>query len=413
MLIQDIIQLEGYKVPAALMEELMDCNRREVFLSDVLKNTADISYDYMRDIFQKEHSDRDRLKQDYTPASIVKLLAKLMPDGNSVADICAGTGTLSVGTRKPNYIYCEEFSERAIPFLLCNYALRNMFADVVRCNSLTGEIFATYHLEPGQKFSTIEIIPSIDIPMVDNVIMNPPYSMKWSPIKSEQYNSFGDMPNIADYPFLLHGLHILKEQGTLIAILPHGILFRGNKEGKIRQQLIEKNLIHAVIGLPDKCFMNTDIPTLLLVLKKNRTEKDILFIDASKTFIKQGKQNIFTEEQIEKIADAYRSRKPIEKFADIADLAKIQDNSYNMNIPRYVDTFIPQPVEELDVLINELAGIEREIHGCEMELVKMLADLRGTNLEEDKKLSKAKKLYSSYIREKYNGTAKPIMDSLF
>lgn len=391
----------------------MDCNRREIFLSDMLENTADISHDYMRDIFQKEHSDRDRLKQDYTPASIAKLIIKLMPDGNSVADICAGTGTLSIGIRKPHYIYCEEFSERAIPFLLCNYALRNMFVDVVRCNALTGETFVIYHLEPGEKFSNIEIISSIDTPMVDNVIMNPPYSMKWIPVKSEQYNSFGDMPNIADYPFLLHGLHILKDQGTLIAIVPHGILFRGNKEGKIRQQLIEKNLIHAVIGLPDKCFMNTDIPTLLLVLKKNRTEKDILFIDASKVFITQGKRNAFSEEQIEKIADAYRNRKPIEKFADIADLAKIQHNNYNLNIPRYVDTFVPEPVEDLDVLINELARIEREIHGCEMELVKMLADLRGTNLEEDKKLSKAQKLYSSYIREKYKGAAKPVMDSLF
>lgn len=174
MTLQELMEQEAYKIPTELMGIIMDCRQRENLLSEMSEKVVDETHDYLRDIFQKEHGDRDKLKQDYTPASITMLLGKLMPEGNSLADVCAGTGALSIACGNVDYTYCEEFSERAIPFLLCNFALRNRNADIVNCNALTGETTAVYHLTPGERFSNIEIISQSDIKEVDNVIMNPP-----------------------------------------------------------------------------------------------------------------------------------------------------------------------------------------------------------------------------------------------
>lgn len=182
----------------------------------------------------------------------------------------------------------------------------------------------------------------------DYIIMNPPYSLNWQNkefAEDKRFQEYGLPPTSkADFGFILHALHMLQEQGTLAAILPHGILFRGQQEGKIRQKLIENNLIDAIIGLPDKLFLNTGIPVCIIVLKKNKESKDILFIDASKEYKKGSKQNTMEQEHIAKILSAYHDRKDIDKFAHVARMQELEENEYNLNIPRYVDTFEPEEV---------------------------------------------------------------------
>src|SRR5699024_1851993 len=171
---------------------------------------------------------------------------------------------------------------------------------------------------------------------------NPPYSLKWDTTNREEdarFRDYGVAPkNYADYAFLLHSLYHLKDDGRMAIVLPHGVLFRGGAEGKIRRQLIENNNLSAVIGLPANIFTNTSIPTVVLILEKNRSTNGVLFIDGSKGFEKQKKNNVLRDEDIDKIFDAYVGHTDIEKFAHYADTTEIKENDFNLNIPRYVDT---------------------------------------------------------------------------
>lgn len=193
----------------------------------------------------------------------------------------------------------------------------------------------------------------------DAVVANPPYSAHWdnseSKLKDPRFNDYGKLApkTKADYSFVLHSLYHLNEEGTMAIVLPHGVLFRGAAEGDIRKNLIEHqsgNRIYAVIGLPSNLFYGTGIPTIVMVLKKNRTSKDILFIDASNEFEKNKNQNKLSEANIDKIIKAYHERKVVPKYAHLASIEEIRANDYNLNIPRYVDT--TEEEEEID--INEV-----------------------------------------------------------
>ena len=161
--------------------------------------------------------------------------------------------------------------------------------------------------------------------------------------------------------FVQHMLHQLDEQGTMAVILPHGVLFRGSSEGVIRQYLIEKmNVVDTIIGLPANIFYGTSIPTCILVLKKNRTHTgDILFIDASNDFDKQKNQNKLLPEHLDKIIDAFTQRQNIEKYAKVATLQEVKDNDYNLNIPRYVDTFEVEDEIDLNTIAQQLKDLEQ------------------------------------------------------
>ena len=162
--------------------------------------------------------------------------------------------------------------------------------------------------------------------------------------------------------FVQHMLYHLDDVGTLAIVLPHGVLFRGSSEGHIRQHLIEKmNVVDAIIGLPANIFYGTAIPTCVLVLKKNREHKDnILFIDASNEFEKQKNQNKLLPEHLDNIIGAYENRQDIEKYAKVASLKEVKDNDYNLNIPRYVDTFEAEAEIDLDVIAKQLQALEVE-----------------------------------------------------
>src|SRR5699024_1024173 len=161
-------------------------------------------------------------------------------------------------------------------------------------------------------------------------------------------------------------------------VLPHGVLFRGAGEGTIRKYLIEqKNYLDAVIGLTANIFFGTSIPTTILVFKKSRYADDILFIDASQSFEKGKNQNHLTDEDVKKIVETYRNREEIEKYSHVADMEEIEENEYNLNIPRYVDTFEEEEPVDIKALHEEIKTINKEIEETEAELLKMLVDLEG------------------------------------
>ncbi len=198
------------------------------------------------------------------------------------------------------------------------------------------------------------------------VVANPPFSAKWSAsdnlLSDDRYSQYGRLApaSKADYAFVQHMIHHLADNGQMAVILPHGALFRGGAEGHIREYLIrDRNYLDAVIGLPANIFYGTGIPTCILVFKKCREHPDdILFIDASQHFEKAKNQNTLRNEDIDKIVETYRQRKAEEKYSYVARLSEVAENDYNLNIPRYVDTFEEEAPVDLAAVTKDLKTLE-------------------------------------------------------
>ncbi|MCI6532617.1 MAG: type I restriction-modification system subunit M [Bifidobacterium animalis] len=223
----------------------------------------------------------------------------------------------------------------------------------------------------------------------DAVVANPPYSLKWdnaeSKLKDPRFKDYGKLApkSKADYAFVEHGIYHLKPSGRMAIVLPHGVLFRGAAEGVIRKALIVKNYLDAVIGLPSNLFYSTGIPTVILVFRKDRKTNDVLFIDASQHFEKDKKQNRLREEDIDLIFETYKNRQDVDKLAHVATLDEIKDNDYNLNIPRYVDTFEEETPIDLNDVNRQLAEADEEIARLEHELAAMLDELVPTDQTDD------------------------------
>ena len=225
------------------------------------------------------------------------------------------------------------------------------------------------------------------------VLMNPPYSAKWSASKGflqdERFSDYGVLApkSKADYAFLLHGLYHLKSNGTMAIVLPHGVLFRGAAEGKIREKLLCSGNIYAVIGLPANLFYNTAIPTCIIVLKKHRDGRDVLFIDASKNFKKGKKQNEMEDEHINSILELYNKRETVDKESFLATFEDIEKNDFNLNIPRYVDNFEKEPDVDIDALLVDMKKTDEEIKQTETEFLSLLSELTSDDENIRKSLS--------------------------
>ena len=217
------------------------------------------------------------------------------------------------------------------------------------------------------------------------VLMNPPYSAKWSAasgfLQDERFSEYGVLApkSKADYAFLLHGLYHLKNNGTMAIVLPHGVLFRGAAEGKIREKLLRAGNIYAVIGLPANLFYNTSIPTCIIVLKKHRDGRDVLFIDASKKFNKGKKQNEMLDEHIDEVVKLYTKRETVEKEVFLASFEDIEKNDFNLNIPRYVDTFEEEEPIDLNALLTDMKKTDEEIEKVEGEFLSLMKQLTSTD----------------------------------
>ena len=308
----------------------------------------------------------------YTPSSVVQMMSQIITnhlkdrDSIKIYDCCSGSGglLLNVGeeleaqTGKSNSVryYAQEYKVNTYNLTRMNLIMRGVLPDhmTVRCGDSLDKDWPYFEdNDNGEpKDETYQFLP------VDAVSMNPPYSQEWEPKKltDPRFKDYGIAPKgKADYAFLLHGLYHLNSTGIMTIVLPHGVLFRGATEGDIRRQLVEHNNIDAIIGLPSNIFYNTGIPTIVMVLKKQRKRDDILIIDASRGFEKKGKNNELRACDIKKIVDTVVERKVIDHYSCIVSRDRVRQNNYNLNIPRYIDSGIKD--EPQDIYANMFGGI--------------------------------------------------------
>ena len=315
----------------------------------------------------------------YTPPEVSDLIAELLAPqpGDTICDPACGSGSLLMkcGRKIPGKQYAL-YGQEAIGSTW-SLAKMNMF--------LHGE--DNHKIEWGDTIRNPKLLDKNgNLMLFDIVTANPPFSLdKWGHDEAEHdhFSRFrrGIPPRTkGDYAFILHMIETLKPNtGRMGVVVPHGVLFRGASEGKIRQKLIEENLLDAVIGLPEKLFYGTGIPAAILIFRTDRrprgTDTDILFIDASRAFKAGKNQNLLTAENIDRIATTYQARQGIDKYACRASLEEVRENDYNLNIPRYVDTF--EEEEEIDILAvrKERAEIKRQLAELEREMDGYLEEL--------------------------------------
>lgn len=385
---------ELHEIPGVLMDVLLDHNKLERLIANM---SGCYSYSGLLQEFEEKAADRKNYMQDYTPQSVMDIVAGISTNG-CVRDVCAGIGGLSLAKYKNNpdvVLQLEEYSKNAICFLLFNLVMNGVPAVVIERNVLTSENIAKYKVEISNQAPQIikEVCIDEGTYKADTIISNPPYSLSWVPVNDERFDGYKLAPKSkADYAFILDGIYSLKNNGTAVFILPHGVLFRGQAEGDIRQNLIKNNLLDAVIGLPSNLFTNTGIPVCILVFKKNRVNNDILFIDAQNDFVKDKSKNIMTSEQVLKVIDTYNNRSDIDKYSRKVDISEIEENDYNLNIPRYIDSFEPEEIPDAVQLAKELNEINRESRTLGLEIAEILKQLVCTDPD-------AKKEHDEFVKE--------------
>lgn len=305
----------------------------------------------------------------YTPHEVSVLISEIVANHLKnrteikIYDPTSGSGSLLINIGKSaakfmeneNNIkyYAQELKQNTYNLTRMNLVMRNILPDnIVTRNADTLEDDWPF-FEDNDPSGTYNLLP------VDAVVSNPPYSQNWNPTDKEtdpRYADYGLAPKgKADYAFLLHDLYHVKSDGIMAIVLPHGVLFRGGEEGEIRKNLIEKDKIDAIIGLPANIFYGTGIPTIIMVLKQKCSDNGILIIDASKGFVKEGKSNKLRACDIKKIVDVVTERENIEHFSKIVSKEEIRKNDYNLNIPRYVDS--SEKEKSWDIYASMFGGI--------------------------------------------------------
>jgi len=296
----------------------------------------------------------------YTPAQVSRLLAQIVSQEkkniHSVYDPTCGSGSLLLRIRE--YADVVDYFGQELNPTTYNLARMNMI--------LHGVHFDHFKILHGD---TLKEDMHADL-KAEVIVANPPFSAKWKSdsdpelAHDDRFSQYGRLApkSAADYAFVTHMLHHLADNGTMAIVLPHGALFRSGAEGHIRKYIIEnQNFLDAVIGLPSNIFYGTPIPVTILVFKKcRRDDEDILFIDASKDFEKGKNQNKLTDESIKKIFNTYKNREEVEKYSHKASLDEIKENEYNLNIPRYVDTFEEEEIVDIDSVSKELKNLQAD-----------------------------------------------------
>ncbi|WP_338822967.1 type I restriction-modification system subunit M [Mycoplasmopsis felifaucium] len=279
----------------------------------------------------------------YTPHEVSQVMSEIIAhhlkdrDSIEIYDPTSGSGSLliTIGNSASKYInkdkityFAQELKENTYSLTRMNLVMHDINPANIKAKNADTLVDDWPIDESDQK-------PLL----VDAVVSNPPYSQKWEPAEDRRFKNYGIAPKSkADFAFLLHDLYHLESDGIMAIVLPHGVLFRGNEEGKIRRNLIENNNIDAIIGLPANIFFGTSIPTCILILKKNRPTNDILVIDASKGFVKADDKNKLRAKDIKKIADTVINRVSIPGYSSVVSKETVRENDYNLNIPRYVDS---------------------------------------------------------------------------
>lgn len=344
------------------------------YKSDDGKDILGAIYEYL--IKQFAASAGKKGGEFYTPHEVSEIISKIVTLGKEKSDdffeiydptVGSGSLLLTVGQELPEGQPVKYYGQE-LNTTTYNLARMNLMMHGVPFNNMALSNADT--LEGDWPYG--KDAKGMDNPhcSFDAVVANPPYSAHWdnseTKLKDERFRPFGKLApkTKADYAFVLHSLYHLGQEGTMAIVLPHGVLFRGAAEGIIRKTIIDKNYLDAVIGLPANIFYGTGIPTTILVFKKNRQAKDVLFIDASREFEKAKNQNRLKPEHIEKIVETYKNREDVERYAHVATRDEIKENDYNLNIPRYVDTF--EPEEEID-----LAEVQRLLEQDDKEIAEL------------------------------------------
>lgn len=354
----------------------------KIDLSDVNDDIIGNSYMYMIERFGADAG--KKAGEFFTVRNVAQLVAKLAEPkaGSRVCDPCMGSGGLLLlageeveKSGSKNYaLYGQESTGSTYQL-----ARMNMF--------LHGKDSA--RLEWGDTLNNPLLVENDQLMKFDTIVANPPFSLKkWGAenASSDKYNRFwrGVPPkDKGDFAFITHMIETAKPKtGRVAVIVPHGVLFRGGAEGKIREQLLKENVVDAVIGLSAGLFQTTGIPVAILILDRSREKggenektRDVFFIEASKEFKANKAQNILTEENIEKIYSTYKKRKDVEKFARKVDFKEIENNDFNLNITRYVDTFIEEESVDIKANLKELELLEPELQSLEKQMVKYLKEL--------------------------------------
>jgi type I restriction enzyme M protein len=342
---------------ALIAKILVHLDKINFCLEDTDSDVLGDAYEYL--IGQFASGAGKKAGEFYTPQAVSKVLAKIVTTGKkrlkSVYDPTCGSGSLLLRVAKE--VKVSDYFGQEMNRTTYNLARMNMI--------LHGVHYRNFDL---RQEDTLER-PQHEGMKFEAVVANPPFSANWSANKlfesDDRFSQYGVLApkSKADFAFVQHMIHHLADNGIMAVVLPHGVLFRGATEGKIREYLIkERNWLDAVIGLPANIFYGTSIPTCILVFKKCREyPDDILFIDASNNFEKAKNQNYLRDEDVDKIINTYRGRLVEEKYSYRASLAEIADNDFNLNIPRYVDTFEDEADIDLTEVVKELKEIDQEI----------------------------------------------------
>ena len=328
----------------------------------------------------------------YTPQEISSILSKIVildsqdpvtgqkKKLDKVLDFACGSGSLLLNVRKkigPNgigKIYGQEKNITTYNLARMNmllHGVKDSEFEIHHGDSLLNDWELLNEMNPAKKLQC------------DAIVANPPFSYRWTPTeemgKDFRFSGYGLAPkSAADFAFLLHGFHFLSDEGTMAIILPHGVLFRGGAEAKIRTKLLKDNHIDTVIGLPSKLFFSTGIPVCILILKKCKKFDDVLFINASdeENFTKDKRQNRLEEEHINKIVDTYQHRKQLKRFSKRVALEEIEkENDFNLNISRYVSTAKPEPIIDIQEENKKLVELEKQIQSATEEHNEFLKEL--------------------------------------
>jgi len=342
-------------------------------LEDAESDVLGDAYEYL--IAQFASGAGKKAGEFYTPQQVSKILAKIVTLDKSriksAYDPACGSGSLLLRIAREADV--GEFFGQELNRTTYNLARMNMILHDVHFSKF--DIKQEDILEQPQHLDE----------RFDVVVANPPFSAKWkgkeNPLNEtdDRFSQYGALAptSKADFAFVLHMIYHLNDSGTMAVVLPHGVLFRGAAEGKIRQYIIaEQNFLDAVIGLPANLFYGTSIPACILIFKKCRVHDDnILFIDASQHFEKVGNQNTLTNEHVEKIVKTYEKREHIDKYAYVASLDEIKENDYNLNIPRYVDTFEEEEPVDIEAVAAELKALETDMQETDLTIAGFCKEL--------------------------------------
>ena len=349
-----------------IVKVLLHLDEIDFQLNDTELDVLGDAYEYL--IGQFASGAGKKAGEFYTPQEVSKILAKIVTTGKnrlkSVYDPTCGSGSLLLRVAREvkdvSNFYGQEMNRTTY-----NLARMNMILHGVHYRQF--DIKQEDTLEHPQHLN--------DMPF-EAIVANPPFSANWSAnplfLNDDRFSQYGKLApsSKADFAFVQHMIYHLAENGTMAIVLPHGVLFRGAAELHIRKYLIEqKNYLDAVIGLPANIFYGTSIPTCILVFKKCKEDPEhILFIDASKEFEKVKNQNMLREEHINKIVETYRNRTVIEKYSHLATLQEVADNDYNLNIPRYVDTFEAEEEIDIQAVMQEIKSLEAKRAALDKEI---------------------------------------------